>query len=134
MVGLTGLVPVEYRSGEAAAALREMAKRHGWAIIAAAALKSDAFTKTLPGLEDLFGDERVPYEADRVIFLRKDELPRPCGCVHLTALTMKDRTDKIRTWPMDFWGERFYPPLKPIFPATMDKGGNNLWAILCKLF
>jgi hypothetical protein len=115
VVGLTGLVPIEYRSGEAAAALREMAKRHGWAIIAAAALKSDAFAKTQPGLEYLFGDERVPYEADRVIFIRKDELPRPCGCVHLTALTMKDRTDKIRTWPMDFWGERFYPALEADF-------------------
>jgi hypothetical protein len=115
VVGLTGLVPIEYRSGEAAAALREMAKRHGWAIITAAALKSDAFTKTRPGLEDLFGDERVPYEADRVIFIRKDELPRPCGCVRLTALVMKDRTDRIRTWPLDFWGERFYPALETEF-------------------
>ena len=115
VVGLTGLVPIEYRSGEAAAALREMAKRHGWAIIAAAALKSDAFTKDQPGLEDLFGDERVPYEADRVIFIRKDELPRPCGCVSLTALIMKDRTDRIRNWPMDFWGERFYPALEAEF-------------------
>jgi len=29
---------------------------------------------------------------------------------------MKDRTDKIRTWPMDFWGERFYPALEADFP------------------
>ena len=37
VVGLTGMMNEEGRSGEAAAALREMARYHGWAIIAAAA-------------------------------------------------------------------------------------------------
>jgi len=109
VVGLTGLVPVEYKSGEAAAALRDMGKKHGWAIIAAAAMKSDAFIKDDPGLDDLFGDERVPYEADRVIFMRKEGIPRECGCVYLTAIVKKDRNGPERTWQMDFWGERFYP-------------------------
>jgi hypothetical protein len=112
VVGLTGMVPVEFRSGEAAAALRGVAKKHGWAVIAAAALKSDSFTKDLPGLEDLFGDERVPYEADRIFFIKKEGNPRDCGCVSLTVHALKDRTARVRTWPMDFWGERFYPALE----------------------
>jgi hypothetical protein len=111
VVGLTGMVPVEFRSGEAAAALRGVAKKHGWAVIAAAALRSEGFTKDLPGLEDLFGDERVPYEADRVFFIKKEGSPRDCGCVSLTVHALKDRTARVRTWPMDFWGERFYPAL-----------------------
>jgi hypothetical protein len=115
VVGLTGMVPVEFRSGEAAAALRGLAKKHGWAVIAAAALKSDSFTKVLPGLEDLFGDERVAYEADRVFYMKKEGAPRDCGCVSLTIHALKDRTDRIRTWPMDFWGERFYPAIESEF-------------------
>lgn len=115
VVGLTGLVPVEFRSGEAATALRGVAKKHGWAVIAAAALKSEGFTKEMPGLEDLFGDERVPYEADRVFFIRKEGSPRDCGCIRLTVHALKDRTDRVRTWPMDFWGERFYPVLAQEF-------------------
>jgi hypothetical protein len=115
VVGLTGMVPVEFRSGEAAAALRQMAKRHGWAVITAAALKSDSFTKPLPGLEDLFGDERVPYEADRVFFIRKDSDVRECGCVGLTLHVLKDRTERVRTWPMDFWGSRFFPAVEAEF-------------------
>jgi hypothetical protein len=111
VVGLTGLVPVEFRSGEAAAALREVAKKHGWAVIAAAALRSEGFSKEMPGLEDLFGDERVPYEADRVFFIKKEGSPRDCGCVGLSVHALKDRTARVRTWPMDFWGERFYPAL-----------------------
>ena len=116
VVGLTGLVPVEFKSGEAAAALREMGRRHGWAMIAAAALTSDAFKKDDPGLDDLFGDERVPYEADRVIFAKKDGLPRECGCVALAAIVKKDRNGPERTWRMDFWGERFYPAIEAEFP------------------
>lgn len=115
VVGLTGLVPVEFRSGEAAAALHDMAKKHGWAVIAAAALKADSFTKDVPGLEDLFGDERVPYEADRVLFMKKDGAPRQCGCVNLTVHVLKDRTARVGTWPMDFWGERFYPAIQAEF-------------------
>ena len=111
VVGLSGLVPVEFRSGEAAAALRGLARKHGWAVIAAAALRSEGFSKELPGLADLFGDERVPYEADRVFFIRKEGNPRDCGCVGLTVHALKDRTARVRTWPMDFWGERFYPVL-----------------------
>jgi hypothetical protein len=115
VVGLTGMVPVEFRSGEAAASLRGMAKKHRWALIAAAALKSDSFTKAVPGLEDLFGDERVPYEADRVFFMQKDGSTRKCGCVNLTMHSLKDRTARLRTWPMDFWGERFYPATESEF-------------------
>ena len=121
VVGLTGLVRVEFRSGEAAAALRGMAKKHRWAVVAAAALTSASFSKDLPGLEDLFGDERVPYEADRVLYMKKSGNTRECGCVDLTIHALKDRTARIRTWPMDFWGERFYPALESEF---VDHGGG----------
>jgi hypothetical protein len=99
-----------------------MAKRHGWAVITAAALKSDSFTKPLPGLEDLFGDERVPYEADRVFFIRKDSDVRECGCVGLTVHVLKDRTERVRTWPMDFWGSRFFPAVEAEF--SRHDGGH----------
>jgi hypothetical protein len=115
VVGLTGLVAVEFRSGEAAAALRGMARKHGWAVITAAALKSDSFSKALPGLEDLFGDERVPYEADRVLYIKKEGAPRRCGCIRLTVHALKDRTAPIRTWPMDFWGENYFPAIEAEF-------------------
>jgi hypothetical protein len=115
VVGLTGMVPVEFRSGEAVAALHNMAKKHGWAVIAAAALKSDSFAKELPGLEDLYGDERVSYEADRVLYMKKERILRECGCVRLNIHVLKDRTEKLRTWPMDFWGQRFYPALETEF-------------------
>ena len=107
--------------GEAAAALRGMAKKHRWAVVAAAALTSASFSKDLPGLEDLFGDERVPYEADRVLYMKKSGNTRECGCVDLTIHALKDRTARVRTWPMDFWGERFYPALESEF---VDHGGG----------
>ncbi len=115
VVGLTGPVAVEFRSGEAAAALRSMARKHGWAVIAAAALKSDSFAKDLPGLDDLFGDERVPYEADRVIYIKKEGKPRSCGCVRLAVHALKDRTAPVRSWPMDFWGENYFPAVEAEF-------------------
>jgi hypothetical protein len=92
-----------------------MAKKHGWAVITAAALNSDSFARDLPGLQDLNGDERVPYEADRVLYMKREGLPRECGCVRLTIHVLKDRTDKLRSWPMDFWGARFYPALEAEF-------------------
>ena len=45
VVGLTGVQPVETRSGDAAIEIREMAKRHGWAVLAAAALDVESFYK-----------------------------------------------------------------------------------------
>lgn len=108
VVGATGLVPVEFRSGEAAAMLRKVARKRGWAVIAAAALKSTAFTKAAPDLNDLFGDERVPYEADRVFIMNREGTPRECGCTRLNVYALKDRTDMVRTIPMDFWGARFF--------------------------
>jgi hypothetical protein len=122
VVGLTGPVAVECRSGEAAAALRGMARKHSWAVIAAAALRSDSFSKELPGLEDLFGDERVPYEADRVFYMKKEGKPRPCGCVRLTVHALKDRTAPSRTWPMDFWGENYFPAVEAEFDLHEAEG------------
>ncbi len=114
VVGLTGMMNEEGRSGEAAAALREVARHHGWAVIAAAALKSDHFNAG-DDLSALLGDERVPYEADRVLVVNRTGDVRECGCAPLEVLTLKDRTGPARRWPMQFWGERFYPALEAEF-------------------
>lgn len=114
VVGLTGMMNEEGRSGEAATALREMARHHGWAIIAAAALKSERFNDG-DDLSALLGDERVPYEADRVLVVNRTGDVRDCGCAPLEVLTLKDRTGPARRWSMQFWGERFYPALENEF-------------------
>lgn len=115
VVGLSGIQPVEVRSGDAAIELREMAKRHGWAVLAAAALGAEAFTKPsgIYDLSDLFGDERVPYTADRVYLIARNALSiLPCDCMDLEVHTLKDRTGPVRQFKMQFWGERFYPALE----------------------
>ncbi len=114
VVGLTGMMNEEGRSGEAAAALREMARHHGWAIIAAAALKSENFNDG-DDLSALLGDERVPYEADRVLVVQRKGEVRECGCAPLEVITLKDRTGPPRRFPMQFWGESFYPALEAEF-------------------
>ncbi|MDL1943717.1 hypothetical protein FBQ99_15395 [Chloroflexi bacterium CFX2] len=115
VVGLTGMVNNEEgRSGEAAAALRAMARHHGWAVIAAAALKSEHF-KDGDDLSALLGDERVPYEADRVLVVQRKGSVRECGCVPLEVITLKDRTGPTRRFPIQFWGECFYPALEEEF-------------------
>lgn len=114
VVGLSGIQPVEIRSGDAAIELREMAKRHGWAVLAAAALNAESFSKEsdVYDLSDLFGDERVPYTADRVYLVSRDNTATmPCSCVNLRVHTLKDRTGPTRQFDMQFWGERFYPAL-----------------------
>ena len=116
VVGLTGIIPLELRSGEAAAALRALARRHEWAIIVASALKAKSFYLNEDfNLGDLLGDERVPYEADRVLLVSRDGEPAPCGCINLMVHTLKDRTGPTRTWKLQFWGERFYPALESEF-------------------
>ncbi|MEA3350213.1 MAG: DnaB-like helicase C-terminal domain-containing protein, partial [Chloroflexota bacterium] len=107
VVGITGVIPEELRAGEAAAALRKLARKRNWAIIVAAALRSDSFEGG-ESLGDLLGDERVPYEADRVLLMRRNEPVHACGCVGVTISTLKDRTGPIRSWDVEFWGERFY--------------------------
>jgi hypothetical protein len=110
VVGLGGMVPEERRSGEAAVELRSLARRHGWGVIAACAMKVDSF-KDGADLSALLGDERVPYEADRVLVVRRVGPVHACGCVDLEALTLKDRTGPARTITLAFWGARFYPAL-----------------------
>ena len=114
VVGLTGMMNEDGRSGEAAAALREMARTHGWAVIAAAALKSERFNDG-DDLSSLLGDERVPYEADRVLVVQRKGEVQSCGCGFLEVITLKDRTGPARRWPMQFWGERFYPAFETEF-------------------
>ena len=108
VVGLTGMLNDASRGGEAAAMLRELSRRHGWAVIAAAALRSEDFREG-DELSALLGDERVPYEADRVLLMRRSKDVERCGCVALAVHTLKDRTGPARTWEMTFWGARFYP-------------------------
>jgi hypothetical protein len=114
VIGLTGMMNEDGRSGEAAASLREMARHHGWALIAAAALKSQNF-KDGDDLSSILGDERVPYEADRVLVVQRSGEVQDCGCAPLEVITLKDRTGPPRRFPMQFWGERFYPALESEF-------------------
>jgi hypothetical protein len=114
VVGLTGMLPEEQKGGEAATALRELSRQHGWAVIAAAALRSEEFNAG-DELSALLGDERVPYVADRVLLVQRAEKVRACGCVGLTVHTLKDRTGPARSFKMQFWGERFYPALEGEF-------------------
>lgn len=111
VIGLAGMVPEERRGGEAAAALRELARRRGWAVIAACALRADGFAGRSE-LADLLGDERVAYEADRVLLMRRQGEPLDCGCVAISVGTLKDRTGPQRSLSLEFWGERFYPSLE----------------------
>lgn len=111
VIGLTGLVPAGQRSGEASAGLRKLAQRHGWAVMAACALKAEHFTTGVE-LSSLLGDERVPYEADRVLLVQREGAVQKCGCVNLDVYTLKNRTGPARTRQLAFWGERFYPALK----------------------
>jgi hypothetical protein len=111
VVGLTGLVAEAQSSGEAAAGLRKLARRHGWAVMAACALRSEQFSNG-NDLSALLGDERVPYEADRVLLVQRGELLQDCGCVVLDVHTLKNRTGPAHDWQLAFWGERFYPTLR----------------------
>jgi len=115
VVGASGLVPDELRAGEAAARLRNLARKHGWAVIAASALRREAFGREVRTLElgALLGDERLPYEADRIYLLtRADEEEYPCGCYKIRALTLKDRSGPVREFSMEFWGECFFPAME----------------------
>ncbi|MGD8752579.1 MAG: DnaB-like helicase C-terminal domain-containing protein [Anaerolineales bacterium] len=111
MVGLTGLVPEDQRSGEAAAGLRDLARKRGWAVIVACALRGGHF-RGANDLSALLGDERVSYEADRVLLAQRSGPVHPCGCVMLDVHTLKNRTGPAHIWQMGFWGERFYPALE----------------------
>jgi len=114
VVGLTGLLSEEQRGGEAAAMLRGLARRRGWAIIAAAAIRGSAFDANIDeaGLSALVGDERAGYEPDRVLLVSRNGASHPCGCVDLDIHTLKDRTGPVRRRQIMFWGERFYPALE----------------------
>lgn len=108
VVGVGGLVSDDTRAGEAAAALRGISRRRGWAIVAASATKADTFAADDVGLEAILGDERVVYEADRVLWATP-EVTRSCGCARWHVKMLKDRTGPATDFHMTFWGERFYP-------------------------
>jgi hypothetical protein len=108
VIGLTGLVPEDTRSGEAAAGLRALGRRRGWAVVAASALRSAHFADG-HDLSALLGDERVAYEADRVLLIRRGRPILDCGCSQLEVITLKDRAGPPMNWRLSFWGARFYP-------------------------
>ncbi|MFZ1040571.1 MAG: hypothetical protein WAN58_04565, partial [Anaerolineales bacterium] len=110
VVGLTGMVDPMRQGGEAAADLRTMSRRHGWAIICPAALQKESFGDG-DTLEALWGDERVPYEADRILLVRPDGAKKECGCGNLIVNTLKDRTGPTRVWNLEFFGSRFFVAL-----------------------
>jgi hypothetical protein len=111
VVGLSGMVPEERRAGEAAAALRGLGRRRGWAVIAACALRAEGFLGQ-GELSDLLGDERVVYEADRVLLMQQTGTPQDSGCTAVSVWTLKDRTGPACSFGLEFWGERFYPALE----------------------
>ena len=114
VVGLTGMMNEEGRSGEAAAALREMARHHGWAVIAAAALKSEVSKMVMICLPCWAMNVSRMKRTVCWWFKRSGEV-RECGCAPLEVITLKDRTGPARRCPMQFWGERFYPALEAEF-------------------
>ncbi len=126
VVGLTGMLPADQRSGQAATGLRELAKKHNWAIIAAAALKKESFRNTTWDLSDLDGDERVPYVADRVLLVSREGEVSKCGCLDLAVHTLKNRAGRIQTWKLQFWGERFYPVLEHEFDNHFHAPANQV--------
>jgi hypothetical protein len=85
--------------------------RHNWAILCPAALEKDSFTVG-EELSALMGDERVPYEADRVLLVRQEGDKKPCGCGELIVHTLKDRTGPVRTWHLGFFGQRFFVAMR----------------------
>lgn len=107
VVGLSGLIDPDRQGGEAAAELRAMSRRHDWAILCPAALEKDSFTVG-DELSSLMGDERVPYEADRVLLVRQHGEKKSCGCGELIVHTLKDRTGPTKQWHLQFFGERFF--------------------------
>lgn len=93
--GHDGLLSEARRGGEAAAALRAIARRRGWTILAISAVRREAFGG--PGdLAALLGDERIAYEADRILYLREG-----------AAEVLKDRMGPLRTIPLRFDGAHF---------------------------
>lgn len=125
VVGLTGMVPLASRSGDAAGELRNLGRRRDWAIISPVTLKPESFHKESWDLDDLAGDGRAPYIADRVMIITRIDQPRECGCLNLRVHTIKDRTGPIMTRDIQFWGERFYPALEHefyphLFPLSQE--------------
>lgn len=106
------------RAGEAAVALKAIAKKRGWAIVAISALEKETFTahdiealqrNPESALAYLLGDERVSYEADRVFVLYRTET-LSCGCCHKgICVTAKNRNGRTEIVPFTFWGQRTYP-------------------------
>ena len=115
------LVGDDTRAGEAAAALKRMALRHGWAVVAISAMEKEFFsTEDLEhlrrnpeqALATLLGDERLPYEADRVFVLYRTE-DLPCGCCYKWAwLTAKNRLGRTGVREIVFWGQRTLPVMQ----------------------
>lgn len=115
------------RAGEAAAALKRVALRHNWAVVAISAMQKGFFD---PGdlehlrrnpeqaLATLLGDERLPYEADRVFVLyRADTLS--CGCCYRWAwITAKNRLGRTNVRKIVFWGQRTLP----VIPEHEERG------------
>jgi Flp pilus assembly protein protease CpaA len=93
--GLEGPVPEARRGGEAAAALRALARRRGWTVLAISAVRADAF-RGEPDLAALLGDERIAYEADRVIWIAGSR-----------AVVLKDRHEALREFHLDMEPDRF---------------------------
>jgi hypothetical protein len=110
VLGLTGMVTDRSRGGQAAVLLHEVARSHGWAVIAASATSGESFNLS-PKLEDLLGDESIAFEPDRVLMIERLGI-LPCSCAVLRVHTLKDRTGPIKNTTFQFWGERFYPALE----------------------
>ena len=128
---LGGLVPPHLSGWVAAVELRKMAIRNGWAVVAAAAVKvqggraREDGTKNMAeiaeqSLGDVLGDDRITYEVDRVIHMVRTET-LPCGCARIRAHVVKDRVGKMASFPITFWGGRYYP----VVGESHDEAGGQ---------
>ncbi len=110
------------RAGAVTAAFKRMALQHGWHIVLIAALEKAHYTpdtlqaavalNPAAALAALLGDERVAYEADRVLVLFRSRT-RTCGCCYDgNCVVAKDRTGPTRTLPFSFWGRVFLPRME----------------------
>jgi len=112
----------EGRAGAVTAAFKRMALEHDWHVMLIAALEKRHYTtgdlhaalerNPAAALAALLGDERVAYEADRVVVLFRTG-NRACGCCYDGRYVVaKDRTGPVHSRPFAFWGRVFLPRME----------------------
>lgn len=81
--------PARAAAGRAAVELRKAARRRGWAVVAAAAVRAADYYRPGAALDAVLGDETVVYHADRVLFIYREGVEP--GGLRLRVRVVKDR-------------------------------------------